>query len=41
MQKSLESNSLETVNGSTTIADGISVKTPGKLAFEIVKAKNR
>ena len=39
MQKSLESNSLETVNGSTTIADGISVKTPGKLAFEIVRQK--
>ena len=39
MQKSLESNSLETVTGSTTIADGISVKTPGKLTFEIVKEK--
>jgi len=39
MQKSLESNSLQTVTGSTTIADGISVKTPGKLTFEIVKQK--
>ena len=35
MKKSLENNSLETVEGdSTTIADGISVKTPGKLTFE-------
>ena len=39
MKKSLENNSLETVIGSTTIADGISVKTPGKLAFNIVKEK--
>ena len=39
MKKSLESNSLETVIGTTTIADGISVKTPGKLTFEIVKDK--
>jgi|TARA_B110000263_G_scaffold249507_1_gene267317 threonine dehydratase len=39
MKKSLENNSLETVIGSTTIADGISVKTPGKLTFEIVKDK--
>ena len=39
MKKSLENNSLETVNGATTIADGISVKTPGKLTFEIVKQK--
>jgi threonine dehydratase len=39
MKKSLESNSLETVTGLTTIADGISVKTPGKLTFEIIKGK--
>ena len=39
MKKSLENNSLETVNGATTIADGISVRTPGKLTFEIVKQK--
>ena len=39
MKESLEKNSLETVNGATTIADGISVKTPGKLTFEIVKQK--
>ena len=39
MKKSLDSNSLETVTGSTTIADGISVKTPGKLTFEIIKEK--
>ena len=39
MKKSLESNSLETVSGNTTIADGISVKTPGKLTFDIVKEK--
>ncbi|MBT5170746.1 MAG: threonine ammonia-lyase [Candidatus Nitrosopelagicus sp.] len=39
MKKSLENNSLQTVNGATTIADGISVKTPGKLTFEIVKQK--
>ena len=39
MKKSLENNSLETVNGATTIADGISVKTPGKLTFEIIKQK--
>ena len=39
MKKSLENNSLETVIGSTTIADGISVKTPGRLTFEIVKDK--
>ena len=39
MKKSLETNSLQTVNGATTIADRISVKTPGKLTFEIVKQK--
>jgi len=39
MKKSLENNSLETVSGDTTIADGISVKTPGKLTFDIVREK--
>ncbi len=39
MKQSLENNSLETVIGNTTIADGISVKTPGKLTFEIVQEK--
>ena len=39
MKKSLESQSLETVEGKMTIADGISVKTPGKLTFEIVRKK--
>ena len=39
MKKSLENNSLQTVNGATTIADGISVKTPGKITFEIIKQK--
>ena len=39
MKQSLENNSLETVIGNTTIADGISVKTPGKLTFDIVKQK--
>ncbi len=39
MKKSLENNSLQTVEGKTTIADGISVKTPGKLTFDIIKEK--
>ena len=39
MKKSLENNSLETVTGTTTIADGISVKTPGRLTFDIIKEK--
>ena len=39
MKKSLENNTLETVNGKMTIADGISVKTPGKVTFDIVKQK--
>ena len=33
MKKSLENNSLETVIGSTTIADGISVKNSWKISF--------
>ena len=39
MKKSVENNMLETVSGDTTIADGISVKTPGKLTFDIVRQK--
>ncbi|MDC0172100.1 threonine ammonia-lyase [Candidatus Nitrosopelagicus sp.] len=39
MKTSLENDTLETVSGDTTIADGISVKTPGKLTFDIVKQK--
>ena len=34
---SLESGKLETITGGHTIADGISVKTPGSNTFEIVK----
>ncbi len=37
MKKSLDSGRLETISGGYTIADGISVKTPGSLTFEIVK----
>ena len=37
MKKSLESGKLETITGGYTIADGISVKTPGSLTFEIIK----
>tara|TARA_B110000014_G_scaffold113287_1_gene77747 strand:- start:240 stop:1472 length:1233 start_codon:yes stop_codon:yes gene_type:complete len=39
MKRSLDNNKLETVAGDTTIADGISVKTPGKLTFEIVQQR--
>ena len=37
MKSSLESGKLQTIQGGTTIADGISVKTPGKLTFDIIK----
>ena len=37
MKKSLDSGKLETISGGYTIADGISVKTPGSLTFEIAK----
>ena len=37
MKMSLESGKLETITGGYTIADGISVKTPGSNTFEIVK----
>tara|TARA_B100000029_G_scaffold395564_1_gene393402 strand:+ start:790 stop:1998 length:1209 start_codon:yes stop_codon:yes gene_type:complete len=39
MKQSLEKKSLQTIEGKMTIADGISVKTPGKLTFEIVQQK--
>jgi len=39
MKQSVENNSLQTVEGKMTIADGISVKTPGKLTFGIIKEK--
>jgi len=39
MKESIENNALKTVDGKMTIADGISVKTPGKLTFEIVQQK--
>ena len=39
MKQSVENNSLTTVEGKMTIADGISVKTPGKFTFEIVQQK--
>ena len=37
MKNSLDSGNIETVDGGFTIADGISVKTPGKQTFEIIK----
>ena len=37
MKRSLDSGNIETVDGGFTIADGISVKTPGKQTFEIIK----
>jgi len=37
MKESLETGSLKTVVGARTIADGISVKTPGELTFSIIK----
>ncbi len=37
MAESISQQKLVTVNGLSSIADGISVKTPGNLAFEIVK----
>jgi len=39
MKNSLDSGNIETVNGGFTVADGISVKTPGKQTFEIIKDK--
>ena len=37
MKNSVEKNELQTIQGGLTIADGISVKTPGKLTFDIIK----
>jgi len=37
MKNSLDSGDIETVNGGFTVADGISVKTPGKQTFEIIR----
>ena len=37
MKNSLDSGNLETVDGGFTVADGISVRTPGKQTFEIIK----
>ena len=37
MKNFLDSGKLETVDGGFTVADGISVKTPGKQTFEIIK----
>jgi len=37
MKSSVESGALKTIQGGLTIADGISVKTPGKLTFDIIK----
>ena len=37
MKNSIDSGKLQTVYGGFTVADGISVKTPGKQTFEIIK----
>jgi len=39
MKNSLDSGKIETIGGGFTIADGISVRTPGKHTFEIIKDK--
>ena len=39
MKKSLDSGKVETIEGGFTIADGISVRTPGEQTFEIIKDK--
>ena len=36
MKHSVESGHVETIEGGLTIADGISVKTPGKITFDII-----
>ena len=36
MKRSVESGHVETIDGGLTIADGISVKTPGKITFDII-----
>ena len=37
MKKSIDTGEVQSVDGKYTIADGISVKTPGQLTFEIIK----
>jgi threonine dehydratase len=37
MKNSLDSGKVQTIDGGFTVADGISVKTPGKQTFEIIK----
>jgi threonine dehydratase len=37
MKKSLDSGKVETIEGGFTVADGISVRTPGEQTFEIIK----
>ena len=37
MKNSLDSGKLESVSGASTIADGISVKKPGEVTFDIIK----
>ena len=37
MRESLKEGTLKSVGGNRTIADGISVKKPGKITFEIIK----
>jgi len=39
MKKSLDSGKVETIEGGFTVADGISVRTPGEQTFEIIKDK--
>ena len=39
MKNSLDSGNIQTIDGGFTVADGISVKTPGKQTFEIIKDK--
>ena len=39
MKNSFDSGNIQTIDGGFTVADGISVKTPGKQTFEIIKDK--
>jgi threonine dehydratase len=39
MKNSLDSGKVQTIDGGYTVADGISVKTPGTTTFEIIKDK--
>ena len=39
MKNSLDSGKIQTIDGGFTVADGISVRTPGKQTFEIIKDK--